>query len=187
MRMAPATLAAGPVLCGLCGSEFTAGAQKANGRPEREGREADGGATSVLGRGDGDHDVLRRWNERRGTPDEQPMPAATADEADRRSRMARSLLKADGTLHGPTLRAADGTEFQAGDRVQAVSDRADLPAGTLGTIERVDAENASVEVDFATWGRLQAILTDDLARNLRHDYAEVEAPEPEPVGQGIEL
>ena len=35
MRMAPSTLAAGPVVCGLCGSEFTNGAEKRLAQSER--------------------------------------------------------------------------------------------------------------------------------------------------------
>jgi hypothetical protein len=75
-----------------------------------------------------------------------------------------------------------GAELQSGDRVQVVAHHGDLPAGTPGTIERVDPMTGVIEVDFATWGRLQAALTDSLTRDLRHDYAEVQNAGPELAG-----
>jgi hypothetical protein len=136
---------------------------------------------------DADHDALRHWYERYGTLDEQPMPAATPNEAARRQRLARSLLKADGTLHGPVVRTAVGTELQAGDRVLPFGDHGDLVAGTLGTVEHVDSSGGTVDIDFATWGRLRTQLNDTIARDLRHDYATVGAPEQELHGPEIGL
>jgi hypothetical protein len=46
----------------------------------------------------------------------------------------------------------------------------------------VDPRTGVIEVDFATWGRLQAALTDSLTRDLRHDYAEVQNASPELAG-----
>lgn len=129
-----------------------------------------------------DLDALRNWYERYGTYNEAPMPAATAADAARRERIARAILKADGTLDGPIVTTPGGKEFQAGDRVQPTLDHGDLPAGTLGTIERVDLDTGTVDIDFATWGRLRATLTDGLARDLRHDYTEIRSPDLEPAG-----
>lgn len=129
-----------------------------------------------------DHHALRNWYERFGTYDEAPMPATTAADAARREHLARAILKADGTLDGPAVTTADGKEFQAGDRVQPRLDHGDLPAGTLGTIERVDPDAGTVDIDFATWGRLRANLADSLGRDLRHDYTEVRTPDLESVG-----
>lgn len=133
----------------------------------------------------GDLDALRRWYERYNTQDEQPIPAATAADVARRERLARVILKADGSLAGPAVTTDNGTELLAGDRVVATADHGDLPAGTPGTIERVDPDSKTVEVDFATWGRLETTLTEGLARDLRHDYAEIKTPELEQAG--IEL
>lgn len=285
MRMAPSTLAAGPVLCGLCGTEFAVGAERQ--QPPRGNIEADvspGPAGAVVDRGfierrqqaiateaqagaapeldeavvrtldrqrtrleamlqaapdhddrvvrtivdrrdrlervlsrsltdipggvvvglaaadaagavetrapgqvDADHDALRHWYERFGTLDEQPMPAATAAEAARRQRLARSLLKADGSLYGPAITTAVGTELQAGDRVLPFDDHDDLPAGTLGTVEHVDAAGGTIDIDFATWGRLRTRLNDTITRDLRHDYAVVTTPEQAVSGPEVGL
>lgn len=143
---------------------------------------AEAGDLLIADRVAADHDALRNWYERFGTYDEAPMPATTAADAARRERLARTILKADGTLDGPAVMTPDGKEFQAGDRVQPTLDHGDLPAGTLGTIERVDLGTGTVDIDFATWGRLQATLTDSLARDLRHDYTEIRTPDLEPAG-----
>ena len=242
MRMAPKTLAAGPVLCGLCGSEFRPSLNRDTGRDAAAtGDRADGvvdrsfldrrqtalsretagdvslpepvvrvlqsqrdriegliaglpdardslqrsladrrerieralvGTDPPPSRTD-DGQVLGEWYERWETIDERPMPAADQAEAARRERMARALLRADGSLHGPVITTATGLELQAGDRVQAVSDYANLPAGTLGTIEQVDPDGGVVGIDFATWGRLRTTLEDGLLAELRHDYAEI--------------
>jgi len=272
MRMAPSTLAAGPVVCGLCGSEFTNGAEKTSNQSERGdlgARVTGGGAVaeavvdrSFLARrqaslaadidqpqagasdrtlerrlerlenalvgapgpdgdqrhrqerrnrlegllqtelGDtlagpsdparadrveADHGALRHWYERYGTWDEEPIPADTPAEGARRERLARVLLKADGTLRGPTLTTAAGAELQAGDRVRPAADHEDLPAGTPGTIERVDPASGSVDIDFATWGRLRTTLNDALSTDLRHDYADPRTPDHELASPGIEL
>lgn len=285
MRMAPSTLAAGPVLCGLCDSEFTVGAERQQQRQQiADIADAAGPAGAVVDRGfverrqqaiaaeavggaapeldeavvrildrqrtrleamlqaapdhddrvvravadrrdrlehvltrsladtpggavvrlaaadaagatevrgttqvDADHDALRHWYESYGTLDEQPMQAATATEAARRQRLARSLLKADGTLHGPAVTTAVGTELQAGDRVLPSADHDDLPARTLGTVEHVDAVSGTVDIDFATWGRLRTRLNDSITRDLRHDYAAVHPAEQELPGPEVGL
>jgi hypothetical protein len=276
MRMAPSTFAAGPVHCGLCGTEFTNGREKRLDRPDRieaeavpsdadaprraqpadsviassfldrrqaaiaaepdphpvasdpvarllqqqrarleavlrsapdpadpilrpltERRdrleallrdaaapksEADSvtapGSVSAVGQADADFAALQHWYERYGTGEEGPMPADTPADGARRERLARALLKGDGTLTGPVVTTSAGAELQSGDRVQVVAHHGDLPAGTPGTIERVDPRTGVIEVDFATWGRLQAALTDSLTRDLRHDYAEVQNAGP---------
>jgi len=271
MRMAPSTLAAGPVVCGLCGSEFTNGAAKTSNQSEREdlGTRVTGGgavAEAVVDRSflarrqaslaadvepqvgasdrtlerrrerlenalvaapgpegdqrnrqgrrdrmevllqtelgdtpgwpsdparndriEADHGVLRHWYERYGTWEEEPIPADTPAEGARRERLARALLKADGTLRGPILTTAAGAELQAGDRVRPAADHDDLPVGTPGTIERVDPASGSVDIDFATWGRLRTTLNHALSADLRHDYADPRTPDQEFASPGIEL
>jgi hypothetical protein len=276
MRMAPSTLAAGPVVCGLCGSEFTTGAERspqndadradpdarpASGTPseavvdrtflarrqasiadelpaepergvdtavsrilerrraqieglhevaqeqgapvanlvkdrhERLSRVLRAGIAATLGETvepdvpTEDHEVLARWYERFGTLDEQPMPAASAAEAARRDRQARSLLQADGLLHGPEIADTAGRQFQAGDRVAPISDqpRLDLPAGTPGTIESVDPDTGALDIDFATWGRLRAHLNEAVTSSLRHDYTEVRPQATPELDLGIDL
>ena len=165
LRVAPGVLAAGPIVCGLCQGEFAApGVARQN--PEA--------APSDLA-------AVDDWYRRVGTYDQQPMPAADVHEAARRERLARTLLRADGTIRGPAVEIG-GQELAAGDRVIAASDEpgTGLPAHTLGTVEAVDAERGSVDIDFATWGRLRVGVEDAVARVLRHDYTKL--PPVEPVG-----
>jgi hypothetical protein len=113
------------------------------------------------------------WYERFGTLEEQPMRAADRMEDDRRVRLARALLRADGTLRGPSVDIGS-RQYTAGDRVVAAGDdpASGLPAGTPGTVEAVDAGAEHAEIDFATWGRLKVSVENTVARLLRHDYAE---------------
>jgi hypothetical protein len=113
------------------------------------------------------------WYERFGTLEEQPMPAGSRLEAERRARLARALLRTDGTLRGPGVDIG-GRQYTTGDRVVAAGDdpASGLPAGTPGTVEAVDAGSGHAEIDFATWGRLKVSVENTVARVLRHDYAE---------------
>jgi hypothetical protein len=191
LRMAPSTLAAGPVTCGLCHTEFqpviqrTADTERsavvdvtfvARRTAELRAAEPDvqhhSEAPATVGR-ESDAEALGRWYGDFGTEHEQPMPAGNPDEAARRARMARAILRADGTLAGPTATTPAGTELQAGDRVHATRGVDDLPAGTLGTVEHVDPDDGTVDIDFATWGRLRVQLEEAIVGDLRHDYVTV--------------
>lgn len=208
LRMAPSTLAAGPVTCGLCHTDFqpviqrTADAERAAvvddtflARRAAELRAAEpdlptNPASAPVGAGGGrDAEALGRWYADFGTEHEQPMRADSPDDAARRARMARAILRADGTLAGPTVTTPSGTELQAGDRVHASRDVDDLPAGTLGTVQHVDPDGRTVDIDFATWGRLRAQLEEVIVSELRHDYASVATPSADAGVQlpGIEL
>jgi hypothetical protein len=204
LRVAPTVLAAGPIVCGICDKEFSAGAERtaereshpagadmASGAPESSflarrraalaaetARVAPGDRTSeqliaeaaiATGAQPADIAAATRWYERFGTADEEPMRAATDDEARRRVQLARALLRADGTLRGPSL-DLDGTELASGDRVIVTGDvpRIDLPEGTLGTVLEVHGGRA--DLDFATWGRLRAGIGETVSQLLRHDY-----------------
>jgi hypothetical protein len=119
---------------------------------------------------------LTRWYQRFGTAEEQPMGAVTDAERERRARLARALLKADGTLTGPAVHLS-GYEFMAGDRVVVAGDdlAAGVHGGVLGTVEQVHPDEPAVSVDFATLGRLKISLADSLAGLLRHDYVALDA------------
>jgi hypothetical protein len=131
---------------------------------------------------DGDGDAVRRWYERVGTSHEEPMPAAHDVDEARRLRLARALLRADGTLRGPEV--SIGREpLAAGDRVIVTGPNGVVPVGTLGTVEAVDAEAAEVDIDFSTWGRLRVGSGDAVLRSLRHDYV----TEVDPLPPEVEL
>lgn len=203
LRMAPSTLAAGPVTCGLCHTDFQPVIQRAAGaehaavvddtfvarravelRAAGTDEQREPSAAPVASDGPGDAEAVGRWYGDFGTEHEQPMPADSPDEAARRARMARAILRADGTLAGPTVTTLAGVELQSGDRVHATRDIDDLPAGTLGTIEHVDPADHTVDVDFATWGRLHAQLEESIISELQHDYVRVTAPS---AAAGVEL
>ena len=263
LRMAPSVMAAGPVLCGLCGNEFEPGVMRARSArpaaspvtshrgaapgadlpvahdlsPDAAPRETEDAARAagVVARGRariaaaldaaGDSsspglDPLRkrleridrvraasaagvaavpvpstasqraavagltgdqsrpdpdldRWYEDFGTPAEAPMQARGTDDARHRIALAQALLRADGTITGPSLQA-DSATFAAGDRVVTtlVGAVRDLPEGSLGTVDSVDVDRRALEVDFATWGRLRASVAEVVALGLRHDYVE---------------
>lgn len=283
LRMAPSVLARGPVVCGVCGSEFSTGAELAgpagqavvaDGRPVGEGVDAapagdaeaaadrsfldrrraavegerrtsdlrevvarhraslafalssadhpdhpalaplrdrharlgriqdhlDGlvpdrplgadaaawqesadqaGAVRALVEADMSEARLAAWYEHLGTLRGEPMAAADAVEAERLTRMARTLLKADGTLRGPAVEI-QGREFQAGDRVVVTAEvPGGPPAEAMGTVSEADPELGSVRVDFPTWGHVRVPLVSALAGSLTHDYAAVADPEQE--------
>lgn len=122
---------------------------------------------------------LAVWYEHLGTLRGEPMAAADVVEAERLTQMARTLLKADGTLRGPAVEI-QGREFQAGDRVVVTAEvPGGPPAEAMGTVSEADPELASVRVDFPTWGHVRVPLVSALARSLTHDYAAVVDPEQE--------
>jgi hypothetical protein len=143
-----------------------------------------------LPRSDEDSRAVGEWYERFGTYEEQPMaPSGPFDEGDR-GAMARALLKADGSLTGPAV-IINGAEVMAGDRVTAAADRATgVEEGMPGTVRKVDTEQGTVEIDFATWGRLQASLSEAVVQSLRHDYVvpvEAGPAVPDPRRLDLEL
>jgi hypothetical protein len=135
-----------------------------------------------------DRRALASWYQRFGTLEEEPMPARDPLEASRRSLQARALLKADGTLTGPSLKEG-GVEVMRGDRVIATATSYDgPPPGTPGTVEVVDTATGAVEIDFATWGRLRAGLAEAIGRYLQLDYVDLAAhpPGPEPAAAALD-
>jgi hypothetical protein len=249
--MAPSVLAAGPVLCGLCGTEFDVGrqisAEAGNTAPAAErndvvdhtflakrqeiiarermpearlaaflsaAREAGIGAHPAVAALAHRHDLLtdRRgpvdaegtdlaltpvqreglielalagdkpgdwavvsWYQSLGTEHEQPMPAGTLDEAGRRRNLARAMLKADGTLHGPAVEVL-GREFLAGEHIVVGPNGIrplELDAGIPGTVEQVDPAGQWLDVDFPTAGHYRFATDGPEAVALAYGYAEV--------------
>jgi hypothetical protein len=113
--------------------------------------------------------AVEQWYETFGTLHEQPMPPGINPHE--RIDVARALLKADGTLHGPRL-AMGETELLVGDRVVSTRDALafGLAAGTPGTVEHIDPEHGDARIDFATWGRLELSVTQMLEAGIGHDY-----------------
>jgi hypothetical protein len=251
MRMAPSVLAAGPVLCGLCGTEFdvgrqiSAGTEKTAPAAERNdvvdhtflakrqeiiarervpearlaaflsaAREAGISAHPAVAALAHRHDLLtdRRgpadaegpdlaltpvqreglielalagdkpgdwavvsWYQSVGTEHEQPMPAGTLDEAGRRRNLARVMLKADGTLHGPAVEVL-GREFLAGEHIVVGPNGIrplELDAGIPGTVEQVDPAGQWLDVDFPTAGHYRFATDGPEAVALAYGYADV--------------
>jgi hypothetical protein len=181
LRMAPSVLARGPVVCGVCGSEFSTGAEVSAGRlsaldfsfVERRKAQVEGVLKEL-----GDDPRLADWYQRVGTLHEVPIEVTDVAEAEQLTRMARAALKADGSLTGPTV-DVEGRELQAGDRVIVTREVPSGPeAGTPGRVQEVDPDLGAVRFDFATWGRVRVPLASALAQSVTHDYATVVA-EPE--------
>lgn len=258
MRMAPSVLAAGPVLCGLCGNEFQT-ARTASKAPENEAfrgerdavvddtflprrqeilagegttnglrarsqprvaafvaaaREAGYGAHPAVltlahhhdlppsGRNGSDAEppgpdltatqteglvelvvagdkpgdwAVTSWYQALGTDGEQPMAAGNLPEAARRRGLARAMLKADGTLHGPGIEVL-GREFLAGEQVLVGPTglrSLELDAGVPGTVDRVDPAGGWLDVDFPTAGHYRFAANGPEAATLAYGYAEV--------------
>ncbi|MEW6473150.1 MAG: DUF6166 domain-containing protein [Actinomycetota bacterium] len=251
MRMAPSVLAAGPVLCGVCGSEFEVGrqvsAQADKTAPAAEqnnvvdhtflarrqaiitrehlpearlaaflsaAREVGIGAHPAVVALAHRHDLLSRqqdpaqapepaapltpvqreglielalagdkpgdfavvsWYQALGTEHEQPMPAGTLEEAGRRRNLARAMLKADGTLHGPAVEVI-GREFLAGERIVVGPNgipSLELDGGIPGTVEQVDPAGQWLDVDFPTAGHYRFPTNGPEAAALAYGYADV--------------
>ena len=256
MRMAPKVLAAGPVVCGLCGQEFRTGRETARStdvvepgdaaRPStvdrtflarrqealnreppsavalgsgaslpaflRAAREAGyaahpavialahrhnleagtatgaaepvseltpvqrAGLVELVVAGDKPGDwAVARWYQARGTEHEQPMVAGDMPESVRRRSLARAMLKADGTLHGPAIEVC-GREFLAGDQVVVGPlgmGALDLDSGVPGAVTQVDPEGGWLEVDFPTAGAYRLGVDSSEAVALAYGYAEV--------------
>ncbi|HZP15484.1 MAG TPA: hypothetical protein VFA96_06660, partial [Nocardioides sp.] len=88
-----------------------------------------------------------------------------------RTRVARALLKADGTLREPRAELGQ-TELLVGDRVVTTKDLPELglDAGVPGSVDRVDPAQQSVELEFATWGRLELSVKRMLEAGITYDY-----------------
>jgi hypothetical protein len=122
---------------------------------------------------------LADWYERFATADETPIAVPTEDARRCHVELARSMLKADGTLTGPAVHIEEN-EFMAGDRLVVAAGDGDqaLPVGALGTVEHVDPAAGELRVDFATLGRIRVSLRDAVVQHIRHDYAEVTGDAP---------
>jgi hypothetical protein len=262
LRVAPGVLAAGPIICGLCGAEFAATGRAAAPRdpaPRRgvvddsflerrrralTGRDPvpPGGPPGPVGDWAADWDFIdlmrevarhyglpdpvrslvrvvgrrlvppggaqpsgaagpagwdaedlaaaQAWYDRFGSIEEAPMAAADEAEAERRTALARALLRVDGTLAATGV-VLGGREWAAGDRVVATADdpATGLPAGALGLVTWTDPAGGDAEFDFATWGAVRASEAPGVVAVLRHAYVSVgpcpaDQEPPEPPGAG---
>ena len=119
--------------------------------------------------------AVSTWYQASGTERERPMAAGNLSEAARRRDLARAMLKADGTLHGPAVEIC-GREFVAGERI-VVGPRGipsvDLDPGVPGRVEQVDPGGEWIEVDFPTAGHYRWGCDGPEAFALNHGYAEI--------------
>lgn len=139
--------------------------------------------------------VMAAWHRSWGGEHEAYLIGASMAEADQLNLRAHSMLVADGTLAGQVARI-DGLELMAGDRVVmapkepcARTDAAaeeqegvDIPSGSIGTVERVFANGAGLEVDFPSAGRVRLEVAGPDAARLRYAYATCEPVVP---GAGV--
>ncbi|MEW6475346.1 MAG: hypothetical protein AB1679_24080 [Actinomycetota bacterium] len=193
LRMAPSVLAQGPVLCGLCGSEFGTGkeAEQSAARsparfPAAPAVSGCAAATERLVSGIHPATTLAGWEAAWDTDDEAVLTGATDSEVQRLNQLARTELRRAGRLTGPAV-IAGGIELQVGDRV--VAGPAELPwpewsdcaasyapappidAGYVGDVSGIDPKGRWVEIDFPCAGRARFTVSDFEPGALAYGYA----------------
>lgn len=211
MRMAPSVLARGPVVCGLCRTEFTVGRnlgqEQAAGDPVEPGLRATRPSSAVPVDQDELMDRLRlrlrtpedaarlmkvaNW---RGAPNQEPDgPIAARDFGDHSqlTQLARTVLALDGTLSRPVGARGDAP-LLTGERVRTAnqlderfSDSFPEP-GIPGQVTVVDLSADRVTIDFPTWGTT-TVSTEDAYEALRWNYATVEPPPVEGAAPDLEV
>jgi hypothetical protein len=194
MRMAPSVAAQGPVLCGLCGSEFaTPGVeQRSAGKPadlvhlrpvgaEVPAKCDDRRSDLVLlqneeGKADSAHLWARAamWTDRHGERLDEVLIAADATEARTLNDLVRRFRREQAHLVGPDL-AVGELAFAAGDQVIVATESSDsdgvVPGvGVLGQIVAVDAGKGCLTVDFPIAGRYR-LSAEEAGRHLDYGYA----------------
>jgi hypothetical protein len=194
LRMAPSVAAKGPVLCGLCGSEFvTPGVEPPpTGKPadvvdlrpagtgvpvEFDDRRPDSALLqSEEGTTDPAHLWARAamWTDRHGVRLDEALIAADATEARTLNALVRRFRREHARLVGPDL-AVGELAFAAGDQVIVSTGSADgdpvVPGvGVLGQVVAVDAGNGWLTVDFPIAGRYH-LSTEEAERHLDYGYA----------------
>lgn len=131
--------------------------------------------------------VMAAWHRSWGGEHEAYLIAANVAEADQLNLRAHSMLVADGTVAGQVARI-NGLELMAGDRVVMApkepcvradaaaeeQEGVDIPSGSIGTVERVFANGAGLEVDFPSAGRVRLEVAGPDAARLRYAYATCE-------------
>jgi hypothetical protein len=212
VRMAPSVAARGPVLCGSCGSEFTAskgvdrtathpsaggvahlravGAQRSEPDPD-----ATQSATRVIRRameGDGGLTLVRKvaaWAEQHGELLDEAFAATDAAEAVELNKLARAFRRIDGHLDGSDVTAGN-LQLALGEQVvvQTETEASDgsaqlLPdVGVLGQIVAVNSTGGSITVDFPIAGRFR-LTTEEAGRFLAYGYALPLELDPLPTGR----
>ncbi|MEZ5378243.1 MAG: hypothetical protein R2733_17180 [Acidimicrobiales bacterium] len=193
IRMAPSVAAQGPVMCGVCGVEFTVGesAQTAASpadvvhlRPVAAQR-----PVAVNSDQEAAFGVLGDWLD---TPErfataakviawagqsdvaESGGPALDGDDPGELNGLAHAVLRAQGLLSGPDLEAGS-LLLAAGDLVvvsAAADGNGDLvpDVGVLGQVVACDPARQSVVVDFPIAGHYR-LTTAEAGRHLSYGYA----------------
>lgn len=171
MRMAPTVLAAGPVLCGICGTAFESQV------PERQAAAHRGRGVAERASSLTDPALAARYRSFL-TGEEEPLADTAPADVEHHDGFARSVLKADGTLSGPAVVNRD-RELAVGDRVVAGAPGDGLasdtdegpPPGVPGVVVDIDPRHDELEIDCATDGRYRLPTGGPVARALGYAYA----------------
>ncbi len=209
MRMAPSVLAKGPVLCGLCGQEFSTSRTVAPQRGAGTTRDASLGqfagsselndlqreglaALVALGtQGDGALLLAQTgaWYSAKSASRQRPLVGATYEQVEAANQAARAMLKLDGTLRGPSVIAAGrelsvGEFVTVGDSISRLIDADDAelpPFAVFGSVEAIDLDRRELAIDFATAGRHMIAIDSAAAATIEYAYAERAATADEPT------
>ncbi|MGD9693904.1 MAG: hypothetical protein AB7O92_08315 [Acidimicrobiia bacterium] len=201
MRMAPSVLAQGPVLCGLCGQQFSAEQTVESAAPHpSQVEQAEAAAalapsepspveqairtlTSLVATAEGAVLLAEvgAWREAHRSGEPRAIEVAAVDALAIANGAARALLKLDGDLRGAPVEV-DGREFLVGDLVMVGEHHVPLvdldgvelpPAGVLGTVIRTEPDAGSFVVDFSIAGTNRLDVCSPAATTLGYGYAEV--------------
>lgn len=201
MRMAPSVLAQGPVLCGVCGQEFSTerGAERPNPPQAVEASQLAGAAASPQSPSATEGAIrtltamavtvdgafllaeVGAWREAHRSGNPRAIEVWNAAELADANSAARALLQLEGALTGAAVEI-DGRQLLVGELVVVGDHRVPLvdldgvdlpPPGVLGTVIGTDPDAGSFIVDFPIAGTNRFAVHSRAASALEYGYAEV--------------
>lgn len=187
LRIAPSVLARGPVVCGICGHDFTVerdtqSITATDPRPPGLRRNGLAMLRTLAVTTEGMRTLVRlsAWYATQASGKPEPLAGRSGTAAEHLNRAARALLMLDGTLEPPgvlvgTHELLVGELVMVDDGNEHVLDadgRALPPSGVIGAVEAVDPRTGRIDVDFAIFGRSRMSRDSDAARALTYGYAD---------------
>ena len=187
LRIAPSVLARGPVVCGICGHDFTVERDTRSitaTDPRSSGLRRNGLAIlrtlAVTTEGMRTLVRLSAWYAAQSSGKPELLTGRSGTTVEHLNHAARALLMLDGTLKPPSVLV--GTRellvgelvmvHDANEHVLDADGRALPPSGVIGAVEAIDPRTGRIDVDFAIFGRSRMNPDSDAARVLTYGYAD---------------